>query len=60
MAKSAHRLAGESLSAGAMTLGNLCKDMESAARGADWERVSDLRPRIGEAFGSVREAIAAL
>ena len=60
LAKTAHRLAGESLSAGAIVLGRLCKDMEKAASEADWKTVATLRPQIGEAFGSVREAIAAL
>jgi CheY-like chemotaxis protein/HPt (histidine-containing phosphotransfer) domain-containing protein len=60
LAKTAHKLAGESLSAGAMALGHLCKDLERAAMADDWEKVSTLRPRVGEAFGSVKEAITAI
>ena len=60
LAKSAHRLAGESLSAGAVALGQLCKTLEKAAMEDDWDQIAILQPKVKENFGSVREAIAAL
>ena len=60
LARAAHRLAGESLSAGAVALGRLCKDLETAARAADWAGVRDRRPLVAGRLASVREAVAAL
>jgi CheY-like chemotaxis protein len=60
LARAAHRLAGESLSAGAVALGRLCKDLEQAARAADWDAVRDRRPLVAGRLASVRRAVAGL
>ncbi len=57
LSKTAHRLAGESLSAGAVALGNLCRELEGAADEGDWQKIGDLEPRVGGAFEEVRRAI---
>jgi signal transduction histidine kinase/HPt (histidine-containing phosphotransfer) domain-containing protein/ActR/RegA family two-component response regulator len=60
LARAAHRLAGESLSAGAISLGRLCKDLERAARDADWAGVEARRPQVAGRLASVRQAVAGL
>ncbi len=60
LSKTSHRLAGESMSAGAVALGDLCRELEAAAEEADWQKIGVLEPQIDGAFEQVKEAIANL
>jgi len=60
LGKSAHRLAGESVSAGAVQLGRLCSEIERAAADDDWERIGRLHPCLPDALARVDAAIAEL
>lgn len=60
LGKSAHRLAGESVSAGAVQLGRLCSAIEVAAANDDWRRIEELHPHLPDALARVDAAIAGL
>lgn len=60
LSKVAHRLAGESMSAGAVALGKLCSELEIAAGKADWDRINILEAQVGGALEEVKLAIEAL
>lgn len=57
LATDAHRLAGNSLSVGALRLGTMCQDLESAARQMDQKRISDLIDLTKNAYIEVTDTI---
>jgi HPt (histidine-containing phosphotransfer) domain-containing protein len=54
----AHNAKGAAASACADVLSDLCKQLESAAHGEDWDKVEALLPKIDQAFDEVGEFIA--
>jgi signal transduction histidine kinase/HPt (histidine-containing phosphotransfer) domain-containing protein/ActR/RegA family two-component response regulator len=53
----AHRFAGTALSVGAMALGRLCQDLETATGRADGTGVAALMPALPPAFAAARQEI---
>lgn len=53
LAKAAHAAKGAAVSAGAMRLAALCKDIENKASQEDWQRMGDLCAQVDSAFADV-------
>ena len=53
----AHKLKSSSRSVGAVTLAELCAELERAGKRADASTVRELSPRLGEAYGRVRDYV---
>jgi PAS domain S-box-containing protein len=60
LARTAHSIKGAAVTAGALELGNLCAEIEQAAKADDWSAIESRAPLLGPAFARLSGAIRRL